>query len=431
MQAKTPLATCAFVFLLSLFILAAITLALGPSAKYPPGSDSDQYMSIGKSLAAGRGYRDPVGPWPDRADYARMPVWPVIISLGIRLAPGATPEAVSRFSNAVCLSLAGALFCVVCMLLDINTKLSAVAGILISLSPSLIYFSVGGMSEVSFVMLISAGIAALLAGGRWILLAALFLGIASLVRANFILVPPLLLALAFLFRLGRMELFSRIRMRHVLCACVLAAAPPFLWAVRNALITGRFPVLSTIEGETFYGANNDVVANNLEDWGYWVMPNDIPGETPKLQLARQLGSDLALNDYYHRKGVDWVKQNLTSLPRLELGKFVRAFAPIPWKPRIESYVVFSCRFFLYLLWISFLPFWWRRINRTYVLFCLAMAITHLITTAVYYGLFRFTHCYIEILFIPCIAFGWQEFRNASINKLRTKQFTQFEKNLWS
>jgi hypothetical protein len=174
------------------------------------------------------------------------------------------------------------------------------------------------------------------------------------------------------------------------------------------LIAGRFPLLSTIEGETFYGANNDLVAHNLDYWGYWVIPDEIPGEAPKLELAKRLGNDLALNDYYHRKGVAWVKANLRALPRLELGKFIRAFAPIPWAPLTASYVAFFCRFLLYVFWLALLPFWWPGMNRTYLLFCLAMAVVHVITTAVYYGLYRFTHCYVEILFVPAIAYGLQQ-----------------------
>jgi hypothetical protein len=209
-------------------------------------------------------------------------------------------------------------------------------------------------------------------------------------------------------RAPRAELLSRVGLRWAILACALAAAPALLWTLRNAEITGRFPLLSSIEGESLYGANNDVVANNLEYWGYWVMPDDIPGETPKLKLAHQLGCDLALNDYYHRKGVAWLRNNVSALPRLELGKFVRAFVPIPWKPRLGSYVVFSCRFLLYVLWVALLRFWSPKVSRTYLLFCLAMAITHLITTALYFGVYRFTHCYIEIFFVPCIAVGLQQ-----------------------
>jgi hypothetical protein len=405
---RRHLVPCSLVLFVSLIILCGVTVAWGPSKKFDPGGDSDQYLAIGQSLKSGNGFKNLVGPWPNLSDYSRMPGWPAIISIALRLAPGATPEAASRFSNAVCLSIAGAFFCLLCRLLGVGTTLSEAAGLSVSLSPSLVYFSVEGLSEITFVMILAMGVTVLIASRRLLYPAAIILGTATLVRTNFILVPPVFLALALLMRAPRDELLTRVRLRCAILACALATAPALLWTLRNAEITGRFPLLSSIEGEGLYGANNDVVANNLEYWGYWVMPDDIPGETPKLKLAHQLGCDLALNDYYHRKGVAWLRNNVSALPRLELGKFVRAFVPIPWKPRPESYVVFSCRFLLYVLWVALLPFWLPKISRTYLLFFLAMAITHLITTALYYGVYRFTHCYIEILFVPCIALGLQQ-----------------------
>jgi len=399
-------------FFISLAILASFTVVWGERTKFRAGADEDQYLAIGRSLAAGTGYKNLVGPWPNLPDYSRMPGWPALISVGLRIAPGVKPESVSKITNAFCLSLAAAFFCALSRRLGVNSVLSVLAGLVVSLSPSLVYFSVDGISEVSFVMVLAMGLTAVFAGGRWLYPGSLILGTASLIRANFVLVPIVFLGLALVFRASRETLVKRRNLVRASICCFLALVPALLWAVRNDLITGRFPMLSSIEGETFYGSNNDVVAFNLEHWGYWVMPDEIPGERPKLALAQQLGTDLALNDYYHRKGVDWVKTNLRSLPRLELGKFVRAFVPIPWVPLTVSYVAFFCRFLLYAFWFALLPFWWPSMNRTYLLFCLAMAVVHVITTAVFYGLYRFTHCYVEILLVPPIMYGAQQWWTA-------------------
>lgn len=401
-----PWVTSILVFLMSLVILSAATIAWGPAKALH--ADSEQYMAIGRSLATGNGFKNPVGPWPDLPEIARMPGWPALISVGLRVAPWAKPEAVSRFTNAFCLSVAAAFFCALSRRLGVKPIWSVVAGLAVTLSPSLIFLSVDGLSEVSFLMIIAIGLTAVLTCGRWTYPGTLILGLAALVRTNFILVPFAFVGLALVFRGSRETLLKRGNLVRVFACCVLALVPALLWAVRNDLITGRFPLLSTIEGETFYGSNNDLTAHNLEYWGYWVLPDDIPGEVPKLELAKRLGNDLALNDYYHRKGVAWVKSNLRGLPRLELGKFIRAFAPIPWAPITASYIAFFCRFLLYVLWFALLPFWWRGMNQTYMLFCLAMAAVHVITTAMYYGLYRFTHCYVEILFVPCIVYGLQQ-----------------------
>ncbi len=401
-------AACAVVFVISLIVLGVVTIVWGPSRKFHPTDDPDQYMAIGQSLASGKGYKNPVSPWPDLPDYSRAPGWPAVIALGIRLAPGVPAEAVSRFSNAACLSIAGAFFCALCGRLGVTPKLSVVAGLSVSLSPSLVYLSVDGMSEVLFVMILAIGLTVIFARRQWLFPGALVLGTAALVRSNFILVPPFLLGLALLMRSSRAELLNGFKWSRAALAFFLAMTPALLWTIRNAEITGRFPFPTSGEGQLIYGGNNDVVANNLEYWGYWVAPDNIPGESTKLILARQLGSELALNDYYHRKAMDWIKHNLSAMPRLELGKFIRAFIPIPWVPRTASYVAFSSRFLLYVLWFTLMPFWWPKMNRTYLLFCLAMAITQVLTTAIFYGLFRFTHCYVEVFFVPCIALGLQQ-----------------------
>jgi len=190
--------------------------------------------------------------------------------------------------------------------------------------------------------------------------------------------------------------------------CFLAMMPPGLWVLRNYSASGHFPVISALEGETLYGSNNDVVANDLGAWGYWIVPNAIPGETAKPVLGAILRDDVQLNDYYHDKAITWVRGHLSSIPRLVLGKFIRAFAPIPWVPLVPSYVAFSARFLLYVFAALFLPFWWRGIDRRYLLALAGMTLVHLWTTAVYYGCFRFTHCFVEILLVPCIAVGVQQ-----------------------
>ena len=365
-------------------------------------------MALGQSLASGNGYTNPVGFWIGVPEFSRMPGWPTVIALGIRIAPSAAPEAVSRVANALCLSFAGAFFCLLCGLLGTGPKLSALAGLSVSLSPSLVALSVGGMSEVLFVAIIAIGLTVIFANQRWLLPGALLLGAATLVRANFLLVPPMVLVLALLIPSTRTELLNRVKLSRALLACALATTPVFLWAIRNAELSGRFPFACSGEGQLIYGGNNDVAANNLEYWGYWVMPERIPGEKDKVTLAREFGSELALDDYYHKKAVTWIKHNLSALPRLELGKFIRAFVPLPWAPNVATYGAFFCRFLLDALWIALLPYWWRRMNRGYLLFLLAMTITQIITTALYYGIFRFTHCYVEILFVPCIALGLQQ-----------------------
>jgi hypothetical protein len=118
--------------------------------------------------------------------------------------------------------------------------------------------------------------------------------------------------------------------------------PSAIWIFRNYAASGEFPVLSTIEGATLYGSNNDYVASDLSVWGYWVFPNEIACE-PSLKELAQTMTERQADVYYHRKGVAFLKTHWFAIPRLELGKLIRAFVPVPWVVAWPSYVAFFTR----------------------------------------------------------------------------------------
>jgi hypothetical protein len=176
--------------------------------------------------------------------------------------------------------------------------------------------------------------------------------------------------------------------------------PSGLWIARNYALSGEFPVLSTIEGETLYGANNDYVASNLAVWGYWVFPDGIPGQTAKKDLAATM-SELQVDRYYHRKGIAFLKQHWLGLPRLEVGKLIRGLVPVPWIPNWGSYCVFLFRAALYaavLLSLRTL----RTMDPLFRILVTGMFLVVLVTELVYYGTYRFTFC-TEVFLLPVVA----------------------------
>jgi hypothetical protein len=116
-------------------------------------------------------------------------------------------------------------------------------------------------------------------------------------------------------------------------------------------------------------------------------------------------SPLEINDYYHDRAVAWLRANKAAIPRLYLGKLIRAFIPIPWIPTLASYAAFSYRFLLDVLFLALAPWWWGRVDRRYLLFLSAMFVVNLVTVVVYWGVFRFTHVFVEIFFILPILIG--------------------------
>jgi hypothetical protein len=368
-------------------------------------SDSLQYLSIAQSLASGEGYRSPESAWPTEPAFDRMPAWPGIIAVFLVVLPGVNPDAVARLIAALCLAVAGGMVTLLCLRWGIRPWLAALGGLGLSLSPMMISMSVVALSEPSFVLFLLVGITCLFGGQRERWIAPLSWGLAMLVRSNFAVVAPILLGLIVLFPAARQRLRQEWGWGATVVFLGLLYLPLGLWLGRNAMLTGRFPLISTIEGETLYGGNNDLVARELDPWGYWVMPDAIPSEIPKRELAQKLGSDLALNDYYRQKAKEWIASHRVELPRLLLGKLIRGFVPMPWKPVAATYFAFSYRLLLDILVVATALWWWRATPRLYLLLCVAMLGVLLLTTVVFYGNNRFTHVLIEILYIPLICSG--------------------------
>jgi hypothetical protein len=392
--------------IVGLLVLLVFAMKSGLDTPFA-SSDARQYAAIGASIAHGSGYRDPVGFWPTEPAYDRMPVFPLILSLGMGIAPNALDEVVLRLTNVVCLALAGVAIGALCRRLGVRPVLCLVGGLYVSLSPILIHLALEGLSEISFILIVSAGLAFAFSGPRYLYLAAVLLGLGPLVRTNFILVPLVFAALALLYPSARRALIPRATVKRAALALCLTLLPAAIWVTRNYALTGRFPLLSSIGGETFYGANNERAASDLNFWGGWVFPDAIPGETPKAVLAKRLPSDLALSDYYYSRGMAWTRNNVARLPRLVLGKIVRGFVPIPWanSPSPQEYMAFCSRLVLQVLFLITIPFWWPGMNRQYLLFLAALGISHLITTVLFFGLVRYTFCFLEVFTVPCVGFG--------------------------
>jgi hypothetical protein len=402
-----PWVVWAVVFTVGLGVLIAATIAWAPSL--PIDTDSRQFLALGQSLAGGHGYKDTYSFWPDRPAYDRMPGWPALLAVALRLAPWADSVAVLRFANAFCLALAGVCFSALTGRLGGSRSAAVFAGLAVSLSPKMVYSSIMGDSEICFVLLVALGMNGILAGGRYLYLGAAALGMGALVRTNFAIVPFVFLCLACALPPALRAMRENRRFARLLLACLIATTPSLLWAVRNYFVSGRFPLLSSLEGETLYGSNNEVVANDLKAWGSWIVPNFIPGETSKRVLAKTIPNDLALNDYYHDKAISWIKGHFREMPRLVLGKLVRGFVPVPWEPLTPSFVAFGFRFLLYAAYLALLPFWRSKVSPVYLLLCLSIFLVQVATVVVYYGVSRMTHTFVEVFFVPCIFLGLQEY----------------------
>jgi hypothetical protein len=457
-----------FVFVLVLFAVAfglRTAVAVKQGLFHPMESDSHYYLQLAQSLSQSAGYCVKDSFWPDQPTMQRMPGWPFLVSVGLRVCPFLSPDVVMRLICIILDSLNAVLVGWLTWRLFWRRGWALLAGLIYAAHPAALFLVYNGESEPLFVTLCLIGFILLLRGGGWIYLASLCFGLSCLVRANYVIWIAAVGALLFMrwvfnniFNMDKQDTQDKefeasspesscismltpsllppqngsqevpatgrwIRGAYCLLFVVLFLAPSLFWAGRNYQVCGHFPVLSTLRGQTFYGGNNPIVANTMDVWGYWIFPDGIPGEKKASELAKTM-SEYELDVYYYGRGKDYVKAEWFSMPRLLLGKFVRAYIPIPWKPNIMSYGVGVYRGLIYFLAIIGFFWWWHHLksgsrndnvaplcerianapitDRCYIIVFLAMILTNLAGVLIFWGCFRFAFV-LEPLLIPFAA----------------------------
>jgi hypothetical protein len=368
--------------------------------------DGSFYLAVAKSIAAGKGYYDPSNFWPDTPTLGRAPAWPAAISVGLTLFPSLKPDFVVRALAGLCNVAISLLLVSLSQVVFRYPRYSVASGIIYALFPSALYLAGAGLSENLFVLLIAMAFRIGFAQTRVIPISAFLMGCGCLARSNFLLFAPIFAVLSVL----RVYKHQPIQLRSVIIQMVLFGVcflvPPSLWVVRNYVVSGNFPVLSTIRGETFYGAYNEVTLHSVDNWGYWVFPDDIPGETKKRDLAKS-NSEKELDDYYYARGQAFLRTHILEMPRLLLGRLIRSYVPIPWRPSVGLFGAAAYRALLYLAVLATIAYWRRKLPPEAGVFIVSLCVVNLLTTIIFYGTPRFAFN-VEPFLIPLAVIGIAE-----------------------
>ncbi|MCE9613202.1 MAG: hypothetical protein K8T26_02945 [Lentisphaerae bacterium] len=388
------------VFAVALGLNLAVGLKQGLNR--PLQSDAFYYFQLAQSLAKGQGYVVRDGFWPTVPSLQRMPGWPAVAAMAFRVCPQCPAPAVMRGLNLTINAACAAAVCLLALALFPRLWVGLAAGGLYMLHPAGVAGADEGLSEPLFILLAVLGALLLMNGLREVTAATrvcarraaavlagfLLLGLAGLVRANFV------LWIGF-FGLGAAGWAWRVRLWRqpswcalLVVGALLFATPPLLWMARNYRLCGAFPVLSTLRGQTFYGANNVLVDRTWKYWGYWVFPNDIPGETTLYDLSRTM-SEYDVDVYYYDKGQAYLREHPGRVPGMLLGKIVRAYLPIPWNRTVGTLIVAAYRFMLYGLFLAGLLRLWRALPPPYPAIFVAMVLTNVTMVLTFYGYSRF------------------------------------------
>ncbi len=388
------------VFLVALAVNIGMGFKLGMSR--PMTSDAEYFLDIAGNVAEGRGYVLDHGYWPGAPTATRLPGWPLLVAAFLRVSHTADPNVVMRLICLVINSLAAALLALLTKRLLGRELLAYAVGLLYVIHPTGLYMAYEGMSEPLFLVTVTTGVLLLLgATNRARLIGMLCMGVACLVRAQFILWAFFALPMATVWYWFRRECPSRKQALLVVTGVALCLLPSVLWAVRNQRVSGDFPVISTIKGAALYGGNNAVVADTLEWWGYWVFPDNIPGETRMATLAEHM-SEFEVEKYHNQRGWEYILSHKRGMPRLWLGKLVRAYVPVPWKPSLGTWSVSAYRWLLYAAVPIGLFLRGRRLSPVYRLTVAAMVLANVAAVVVFWGCARFAFA-MEPFLLPLAA----------------------------
>ena len=330
-------------FVGAFLVRLACVLAWGVFFRGPPVSDSGddfEFNQLALHVSQGVGYR--LTPEEPLTSF-RAPGFPLFLALLYAV----LGENYAAAHLAFC--LLGAAACVLTFFLarEVLTERGAwVAALLLTFYLPHAYLPVEFLSENLYVPCLALGLWLFLRAARtdswWALvLAGLVFGWAALTRPT-ALATLVILCLVLLFQPRRAP-------RRRLAAAALLAAPfacvLLPWTVRNYEVHGRFVLIATNGGSTFYGANNDRVATEPQSLGYWVATTELPHR----DLIEAQPTEVTHEQMEWKLGMDWVKANPGRAALQELFKLGRLW----WLPdygaglrrlRITSYTPYFILF---------------------------------------------------------------------------------------
>jgi 4-amino-4-deoxy-L-arabinose transferase-like glycosyltransferase len=341
--------TRTFVFLL---LLGAFVVRLGTVLAFreiqegPTGeisNDDVQFHRLSVNLRHGYGYRVT----PDRPLTSfRAPGFPLVLA-GLYAVTGDNPAAAYLL-----FCLLGATACVLTYALarEVMAETGArLVGVFAAIYLPHVYVATTFISENVYVPCVALGLwlIAHFVNQRCIgMLAAagLALGWATLTRPSALLLLPILLCVL---------AWNDVRLRGGRPLAYLLFTIGFVgvilpWTLRNYEVHGKWILVATNGGTTFWGGNNDLVLNEPKHCGYSVPSTELPDHERIDGAANEVERD----EIEWKLGKDWLQQHWASMPLLGLYKFARLW----WLPdfgagrrwlRILGYVPFLLLFLLF------------------------------------------------------------------------------------
>lgn len=286
------------------------------------------YKEIAITLAHGRGYTEPHGPWRGRPTVMRAPLWPFVLSLPMRICPQCGSIPVTQYSAAFMHAVtAFGVAILVWMVSGSRRRMLLAFGVAVLL-PEVQPLMMGGFCEPLSAAILVIGTLLICRGDRFFWGGVFLLSLLPLVRPNFLPLWAVVMALIWWlqFRGKSGSVFGG--KRRLIAAAFLFYIPSTVWVARNYFVSGAFPVLAGTASTTFYGNYNPLSATLGPDFGRWVDPNHIPGQEKIESLSLRMSEPETLR-YYDSKGKEFVRQHWKIVPLLITAHVVFAALPSP------------------------------------------------------------------------------------------------------
>ncbi len=246
-------------------------------------SDNLWYYNRAVTLAAGQGYSQggiPTAFWP--------PGWPG--SLGLLFWVFGPSPLVGQIANVVFAAITFCLALRLGSLLFADELVGRLTVLILAVYPNRIgYIPLLG-TEVFYTALLLLAIALIVGRQNWprLVLSGILFGIATLTKAQTLLLPVVLLTVWWLAAIDRPKVFQQIAKVAVVYAAMAIAIVP--WTVRNYEVFGEFVLISTNGGGTLLSGNNPTAWGDYTEDDPLVksVPNDVAGQVANDRLAKTL-----------------------------------------------------------------------------------------------------------------------------------------------
>jgi 4-amino-4-deoxy-L-arabinose transferase-like glycosyltransferase len=318
-----------------LFIALTLRLHAALTANEPPRDDALEYDKLAANISSGRGYIDDDG----SPTSFRPPLYPAFLAAIYYVFGHSYPAA------RVCQAVLGALVVFLIYLIgrDIYPEKAALsAAFMTAIYPSYVILTTYLLSEVLFTFLLAAAVYLLLRlRSAYIKTASLLgavLGMLSLTRPSAAALPLIFITMFGVVMRGRTKRRLFYLAAALLLFYMMILAP---WSVRNAIIHGRFSLISSNGGLNFYQAMNPAKGKI-----FGLVPDDVV-----MAMSKGIPNEIDREKFLYAKGVEEVIRQPLRAMRLAFMRALFYWGFFDWevgKGREYNYLyAFALPFFLW------------------------------------------------------------------------------------